>query len=91
MSLLTGAIYITGVYLAIVAALNLLPTYSELPLPEEMLTAFQTIMSYMIAWNDILPIDTIIYCASIVLSAQLLIFLWRGSIWIIRLVRGSAS
>jgi len=91
MSLLTLAVWIAATYSAVVAALNLLPTYAEYPLPGEMITAFTTLMSTLNAWNEILPIATLIYCAGIVFSAQLLVFLWKGARWLMGIIRGTTA
>lgn len=89
--MISTAIYGTATYLALVAVFNFLPSYEEMPLPEGFLEAFQTMFSYMIAWNEILPIDTLVLCAGIVLAAQMTIFSWRGLIWFINIVRGTAQ
>jgi len=91
MSLITKAIVGLAIYAALVAALNALPTYEEAPLPPEIAQAFQTIYSYLLAWQDILPIVTLLYCVSIIALAQVLIFFWKAAIWALNAVRGSSE
>jgi len=89
--MISTAIYGAATYLALVGVLNLLPDYEEMPLPEGFLDAFTTMMGYMIAWDEVLPISTLITCATIILIAQMSIFTWKGGVWLLKTVRGTSA
>jgi len=84
-------IWIAGVYAAVVAALNFLPTYDQLPLPDEIFTSIQSIFSAALAWNDVFPFSTLVYALSIYMAFEGFIWIWKGIRWFISFIRGSGQ
>jgi len=91
MSLLTLGIWIAGVYAAVVAALNFLPTYDQYPLPQELFDAITSIFAYGLAWDSIFPFATIIYCLTIYILFEGTVLSWKGLRWFIAFIRGSGQ
>jgi len=89
--MISTAIYGVATYVALVGVLNMLPDYTEYPLPDGFLEAFTTMMGYIIAWDEILPITTLITCATIIIVAQISIFAWKGGVWLLKTVRGTSA
>lgn len=91
MSLLTLAIWIPLIFSAFIAGLNLLPTIDAYPMEPAIATSLQTLFGYMMAWDDVFPIGTLVYCASIAIAYQLFIYTWKAVRWGIGFMRGSAT
>jgi len=60
MTLLTKAIWISAIVAMLAGLVTVLPSGSEYPLPNEIVTATQTLYSWLLSFNNIFPVDTLV-------------------------------
>jgi len=90
MSLLTLAIWITGIIIFFSAGIALLPNGSDYPFPSQISTAIATIWQWLYSLNNILPVDTfaqvLFYGVIIRLITQ---YYWPTIDWLFKRIRGT--
>jgi len=90
MSVLSLAIWITGILIFFSAGIALLPDGSSYPYPAEITTAITTIWQWMYSLNNIFPIDTfaevLFYGVLVKLVTQ---YYWPTIDWLFKRIRGS--
>lgn len=91
MSILTLGLWVVGIYFAVVAALNALPDYDDYPLPEEIFSGIQTVLGYGMAWDDVFPFTTLMYCAFLMMTFQVAAYAWKGFRWVLGMARGGGT
>jgi len=84
-------IYAIAIFSAVIGGVALLPDTTEYPLPTAITTAITLIYGYGVAWDEIFPISTLIYIATLVASIELIVLLWKTVRWAISIARGSRA
>jgi len=84
MSLLTKAI-VTVIFIGLfVAAIYSLPSTQQFPLPPEFATSLALIIGYTFAWAQVFTcIQTLMACAIVAMSIEIVVWLWKASAWVI--------
>lgn len=85
MTLLTKGLLIAAFIIGIAFGISLLPSGAEYPLPTEIASAFALILGYLSAFNEIMPINTLITMVAVATTFKFAVYVvWPGILWIIK-------
>jgi len=92
MSLITLAIWITAVVAFLAAGIALLPNGSDHPLPPEIITATETLYSWLWSFNSIFPVDTLVQVLGYAVLIEIFTkILYPMVFWIIKTLTGGGE
>jgi len=86
---MTFAIYFTLFVTLFFAVLNILPVAGALS--TSFASSIVYMVSFMVAWNSLLPITELLYCVTAVTLFEIGIRVWYFIRWVIITVRGAGS
>jgi len=92
MSLLTLALWIAGVIAFVGTGLALLPAGADHPLPIEIITATQTLYTWLYSINNILPVDTLVTVLGYGVLIEIITrIIWPMVFWLIKVITGGGE
>lgn len=86
---MTTAIFLLLFFTFFIAVLNFLPTAGTIN--PAFISSVTTMIGYMKAWNFIFPITELFICVSIVVSFELIVWLWHVLVFVLKKVRGATQ
>lgn len=90
MTLLTLSIYIAAIASMLGVMVAFLPSGVEHPLPTELVEATQTLYSWLLSFNEIFPVDTLMQVLVIGVFAKFLMgFVWPAVLWLFNGITGA--
>lgn len=69
------------------AAIGKLPVGS---LPVGISSSLSDVLGYMQSWSQIFPITTLLFVMKLAVGFEILVFTWRGAVWVYSSIRGVA-